>query len=75
MEKLKSCPFCGGEARISERYREGVSNRKMYWVECKKCGITQAHHALAGYNSRAKAANAWNKRIEFSLGVWKEIKQ
>jgi len=60
--KLKPCPFCGGASTCEYRYREGVANRKMYWVRCKKCGVTQAYHSLAGYRSMTKAIAAWNRR-------------
>lgn len=64
MEKLKPCPFCGGEAEIKERFRRGTANRKMFWVECKACWVAQYHGNDGGYNTRAKAADAWNRRSE-----------
>ena len=59
---LLKCPFCGGEAKLNERYREGVANRKMYWVSCKKCGATQPFHNQAGYRKNIGAIGAWNTR-------------
>lgn len=60
--ELKPCPFCNGNAEVKDRYRKGVANRKMYWVECKKCGVSQAHHELAGYRTPNKAIAVWNHR-------------
>lgn len=59
---IKPCPFCNGGAEVKERYRKGIANRKMYWVECKKCGVSQAHHELAGYRTPNKAIAVWNHR-------------
>lgn len=60
---VKLCPFCGGKAEIRERYRKGTANRKMFWVECKKCGVSQAHDNLHGYNKPEKAVRVWNYRV------------
>jgi len=67
--ELFPCPFCGGKAEIKERYRRGVANRKMYWVECKACWVSQHHGDIGGYATKAKAAKAWNKRI---VWIYKE---
>lgn len=61
-KELRSCPFCGGEAQVNERYRGGTPNRKMYWVSCKQCGIAQLHNDLAGYRYQGKAIDKWNRR-------------
>lgn len=60
---LKHCPICGSEAVVMDRYRGGTPNRKMYWIECKKCRLSQAHDDLHGYNTITKAKNAWNRRV------------
>lgn len=65
--KLKPCPFCNGSAEVKDRYRKGVANRKMYWVECKQCGVSQAHHDLAGYKTPNRAIAVWNHRIQLVL--------
>ena len=62
--KIKPCPFCGGKADVLERYRKGTPNRKMFWVECTSCGISQAHHDLSGYRTPNKAVERWNRRFE-----------
>ena len=64
MEKLKPCPFCGSEADIHERYRKGTANRKMFWIECKTCWVAQYHGDIGGYRTKAKATDAWNRRVE-----------
>lgn len=60
--KLKPCPFCGGEAQVNERYRSGTPNRKMYWVSCKACGISQQNTNVSGYRYQSKAIDRWNRR-------------
>lgn len=62
MIKLKPCPFCGGEAMLCSRWREGISNRKMFWVKCKVCEVSQSYHSLGGYKSGTRAIRAWNRR-------------
>ena len=62
MDDIKRCPFCGGKAEVLDRYRKGVANRKMYWIECKQCGVSQAHHGLAGYRTPRRAIAVWNFR-------------
>lgn len=78
--ELKPCPFCNGNAEVKERYRKGIANRKMYWVECKKCGVSQAHHELAGYRTPNKAIAVWNHRWQendmgyYSSNAYRDLK-
>lgn len=55
--KLKACPFCGGEARITEFER--IDNYK-YYAACKnrRCRVTSDV-----YRTKAEATAAWNRRI------------
>lgn len=52
MDKLKTCPFCGGKAKLEDLgdYR--------YFVRCEKCGINQDHL----YHDKRAAVIAWNRR-------------
>jgi hypothetical protein len=45
---LKPCPFCGGEADVSEGTKG--DNEPWWYVECMKCGAT------------GESVEAWNKR-------------
>lgn len=49
--KLKSCPFCGGEAERFEQHHFAHS------VVCKKC-----HATIQWYKNKQAAAKAWNRR-------------
>ena len=64
MERLKPCPFCGGKAETKWRYRNGVANRKMYWIACRKCWVSQYYGDDGGYESERKAAKEWNRRAD-----------
>lgn len=57
MDKLKPCPFCGGESYI----RNPVG---MYVCGCDKCRMSSAL-----YKDREKAIEAWNRREEEDGGV------
>lgn len=52
-DKLKSCPFCGGEAEVVETLFYD------YKVACEKCG---ASTPLC--DSEEMAVEAWNRRKE-----------
>lgn len=57
MDKLKPCPFCGGEAVVS-----GHHNRFTEWYlcSCQKCHISQTG---IEYTFRHEAIEAWNRRV------------
>jgi Lar family restriction alleviation protein len=56
-EKLKPCPFCGGEAELlSMTYRGG----KVFGVFCKT--QTDHGHFIDNYASKQEAIDAWNRR-------------
>lgn len=77
MEKLKTCPFCGGEAEL-EHYtspfddRAGVTDR--YTVFCKTCGAN-IYNSVEGARFRSdtckqeledcehKTVEEWNRRV------------
>ena len=58
-EKLKSCPFCGGEAML------GGDSDTCWWVFCQKCNVEtltfsgrQIEGAIAVWNNRPGEATA-----------------
>lgn len=57
--KLKLCPFCGGEAIL----QKGIDGR--YFVECN---ITKSHCSVIpktwAYKTKKEAINAWNERAD-----------
>lgn len=69
-EKLKPCPFCGGECKIKAAKKEYIGFT--IWCECENC-----HAQASGYcpdmkkedtaivnidSCRNKAIEAWNRR-------------
>ena len=56
--ELKSCPFCGEEARL--KVDPGLFGTPVFWAKCsnRDCGVsTQAKMTEAG------ALDLWNKRV------------
>lgn len=67
--KLKPCPFCGGEAKISTC--DWGYSVKEYWCYCSSCGCeTQKYHskedAIVQWNTRTSMANIVEKLEENS---------
>ncbi len=54
-EKLKDCPFCGGEA-CGLNLQSADSKPNIYSVDCRYCSARvygMKHTAIAGWNARA----------------------
>lgn len=58
MEKLKPCPFCGGEAKIKTRYYRAI-NYYNYSGVCQECNAS-----MDVKDTEAEAIEAWNTRHE-----------
>lgn len=59
--KLKTCPFCGGEAK----FRTTNSFTPSIWVYCSKCNAkSNAFDNSLYYCAAEKAAENWNSRLE-----------
>lgn len=50
MDDYKNCPFCGGEAYLSE-------DSKGFMIECFGCGVS-----MGGNWTKDSVLEAWNKR-------------
>lgn len=66
MEKLKPCPFCGGEAEKSYIKRKKLFAKFMFpynshyvYIRCKVCGATSKVKW-----SKEEATEAWNRRAD-----------
>lgn len=57
IDKLKPCPFCGGE---SDCNNDGfMKARNFMWaVECLTCGVTTDF-----FDTKSEAVDAWNRRV------------
>lgn len=56
VEKPLPCPFCGGEAEVSEGY--SVMPKGVF-VQCKHCWAF-----VAGFKTKTDAIAAWNRRVK-----------
>ncbi len=70
MDELRSCPFCGGEAKLEGVGDDGLSYHVAEsWVECDECEAQAVAFLNDKYDEesseacREKAIAAWNKRI------------
>lgn len=54
MEKLKLCPFCGGEP-FMKQYKDFY----LYKVICENCYVE-----TGGWCEKRKAINTWNRRVK-----------
>ena len=55
-EKLKPCPFCGGEAELKDTSGFIV-------VKCESCGVESGMVKVsAEYCANDKATESWNRR-------------
>ena len=54
--KLKHCPFCQGEARVTGSESIGAIN--YYYLYCVDCGARTGEYA-----TKKSAIEAWNKRV------------
>ena len=69
MDKLRECPFCGGEAEICKEvpperlnHYDCVDDYTMFFIGCKKC---KARGWLwVGGNKIPEAIKEWNTRHE-----------
>ena len=52
-QEIKSCPFCGREAKV-KLMDNGCD---YYWVECQECGCS-----MRGDHDSNKAVEDWNDR-------------
>ncbi len=57
-EELKSCPFCGGEAKMHTRL-----NSPYYAAVCKDTRCP-GHNLYILYWTKEDAIKAWNRRAE-----------
>ena len=59
--KLKPCPFCGGEAEMFDHFRIAKCKTYRYFrVGCKECDLRFPKFAATKEN----AIKAWNRRVE-----------
>lgn len=80
MEKIKPCPFCGGEPNVyGQEIRDYVNGewaketRKEYWIQpfchmtCMFAMLRSTAYGVIGgvrYTSPEAAIKAWNKRVD-----------
>lgn len=67
MEKLKPCPFCGGEAKLKMEHKPGIG--LTLWCECESCGAEATGYCpqdnIDSFDkSRELALEKWNRRAE-----------
>ena len=63
--KLRSCPFCGGDAELKEKDYAMIGHKVQAYVRCKVCGATSNYFSEnIAYCANEKAIGAWNRRAE-----------
>ena len=62
-EKLRECPFCGGEVELD------FVGEEFYMVRCDKCASAMAcakelEGGAAEDSTKAETVEAWNRRVD-----------
>ena len=68
-EKLKSCPFCGGEAKLKHGFpSQQGHNRRSAFIQCKKCMAKSKTRYKLEFESIEEndrlVVKAWNRRTD-----------
>lgn len=62
-EKLKPCPFCGGEGKLMYGGEGSCTAKGKSFVRCEECGaMSQKFEVSPKYSSDELAIRAWNRR-------------
>lgn len=77
-EKLKPCPFCGGEAKLARHenpnYRRDTYGRHyVYSIDCMECAASAGNRynedvIVAAWNKRAKHAGEAREPVAWHIG-------
>ncbi len=66
-DKLKPCPFCGGEVRVFFTNYINL-NKKTYHLNCNRCntyfGLTENSRYVSAETTEKELIEAWNRRVE-----------
>ena len=57
-EKLKSCPFCGGEVELFKMVSESDKELECWYAICKECAVQTRN-----CSTKAEVSQAWNRRV------------
>lgn len=61
MDNLKPCPFCGGDARMSETTTDRENKFEFGWIGCQKCRCFINY--INNSRGKRKAVEVWNRRV------------
>ena len=67
MDKLKACPFCGGNAQLVTDRVNSNNGKPFSYIFCKDCKAHSYEYfddAFSGQPCKERAIEAWNKRSE-----------
>ena len=59
-DKLKSCPFCNGKAKIEYNYEH---DDDYYCVVCSECGVIKGYVDDPSTKNIEGLVNSWNERV------------
>lgn len=62
MEKLKKCPFCGGEANVIKTLC--LNNGYKGYFVLHECDMTINTIETSSFPTEEQAIKAWNRRVE-----------
>lgn len=63
-DRLKPCPFCGGEAEMHQSHDPDGPNDHGYYIACGKCGASTNLRFSCGEDARPLLMEQWNRRTQ-----------
>ena len=68
-EKLKTCPFCGGEAELRS-FTSKENNQEIWYVTCQICEVF-----IENFKTKQQAIEAWNLRTTREYSQNEKLKE